>query len=55
MISAVPPKEYGDRFLAFLFSVIRGNDSSKRPRMFESEIEEEEVKEKEVKEKAKQD
>ncbi|KAL8278625.1 hypothetical protein RQP46_008917 [Phenoliferia psychrophenolica] len=35
MISAVPPKEYGDRFLAFIRSVIRGNDTSQRPRMYE--------------------
>ncbi|GAA5915587.1 hypothetical protein JCM6882_006384 [Rhodosporidiobolus microsporus] len=34
MISAVPPKEYGDRFLAFIRSCIRGNDESLRPRMF---------------------
>ncbi|WAQ81851.1 hypothetical protein PtA15_2A164 [Puccinia triticina] len=33
MISAVPPGEYGDRFLNFLFSVIRGGDPSLRPRM----------------------
>jgi len=33
MISAVPPKEYGERFLNFLYSVVRGGDESKRPRM----------------------
>ncbi|GAA5860483.1 hypothetical protein JCM1840_000271 [Sporobolomyces johnsonii] len=37
MISAVPPREYGDRFLAFIRSCIRGNDESLRPRMFEDE------------------
>ncbi|KAK4705361.1 1-phosphatidylinositol-4-phosphate 5-kinase, partial [Phenoliferia sp. Uapishka_3] len=37
MISAVPPKEYGDRFLAFIRSVVRGNDPSTRPRMFEGD------------------
>lgn len=36
MISAVPPVEYGDRFMAFIYSIIRGNDESKRPRMFET-------------------
>ncbi|GAA5824050.1 hypothetical protein JCM11251_001500 [Rhodosporidiobolus azoricus] len=36
MISAVPPKEYGDRFLAFIKSCIRGNDESLRPKMFET-------------------
>ncbi|KAM0750586.1 SAICAR synthase-like protein [Meredithblackwellia eburnea MCA 4105] len=35
MISAVPPQEYGDRFMSFIKSVIRGNDPSKRPRMYE--------------------
>ncbi|BGP16165.1 hypothetical protein JCM10213_006100 [Rhodosporidiobolus nylandii] len=40
MISAVPPKEYGDRFLAFIKSIIRGNDESTRPRMFERKKEE---------------
>lgn len=34
MISAVPPKEYGDRFLSFIRSVIRGNDPSQRVRVF---------------------
>lgn len=33
MISAVPPREYGDRFLAFIYSSIWGNDESKRPPM----------------------
>ncbi|CAH7681028.1 hypothetical protein BY996DRAFT_4577700 [Phakopsora pachyrhizi] len=33
MISAVPPNEYGDRFLNFLLSIIRGGDISIRPRM----------------------
>lgn len=33
MISAVPPIEYGDRFQGFIYSVIKGNDESKRPRM----------------------
>ncbi|KAG0142834.1 hypothetical protein CROQUDRAFT_662003 [Cronartium quercuum f. sp. fusiforme G11] len=33
MISAVPPEEYGNRFLNFLFSIIRGADLSLRPRM----------------------
>ncbi|BGP08068.1 Phosphatidylinositol-4-phosphate 5-kinase [Rhodotorula toruloides] len=37
MISAVPPREYGDRFLAFIKSSIRGNDISIRPQMFEHE------------------
>ncbi|GAA5898810.1 hypothetical protein JCM8208_005402 [Rhodotorula glutinis] len=37
MISAVPPREYGDRFLAFVKSSIRGNDVSTRPQMFEHE------------------
>jgi len=37
MISAVPPREYGDRFLAFIKSSIRGNDVSMRPQMFEHE------------------
>ncbi|SCV74004.1 BQ2448_6436 [Microbotryum intermedium] len=37
MISAVPPQEYGDRFMAFIYSVIRGNDTSKRPRMYEQD------------------
>ncbi|GAA5999096.1 1-phosphatidylinositol-4-phosphate 5-kinase [Rhodotorula paludigena] len=37
MISAVPPREYGDRFLAFIKSSIRGNDESTRPPMFENE------------------
>ncbi|BGP24638.1 Phosphatidylinositol-4-phosphate 5-kinase [Rhodotorula toruloides] len=37
MISAVPPREYGDRFLAFIKSSIRGNDVSIRPQMFEHE------------------
>lgn len=37
MISAVPPREYGDRFLAFIKSSIRGNDVSTRPQMFEHE------------------
>ncbi|GAA6027112.1 hypothetical protein JCM8097_002399 [Rhodosporidiobolus ruineniae] len=35
-ISAVPPKEYGDRFLAFIKSSIRGNDESIRPSGFEN-------------------
>ncbi|KDE07562.1 hypothetical protein MVLG_02231 [Microbotryum lychnidis-dioicae p1A1 Lamole] len=35
MISAVPPEEYGDRFMAFIYSLIRGNDTSKRPKMYE--------------------
>ncbi|GAA5874125.1 hypothetical protein JCM8547_008380 [Rhodosporidiobolus lusitaniae] len=43
MISAVPPKEYGDRFLSFIKSIIRGNDESQRPRMFENKAQEEEV------------
>ncbi|EGG11887.1 uncharacterized protein MELLADRAFT_46552 [Melampsora larici-populina 98AG31] len=33
MISAVPPEEYGNRFLNFLLSIIRGGDVSIRPRM----------------------
>ncbi|KAI5479210.1 1-phosphatidylinositol-4-phosphate 5-kinase [Pseudohyphozyma bogoriensis] len=33
-ISAVPPKEYGDRFLAFIYSIIHGNDVSQRPKMW---------------------
>ncbi|KAH8918439.1 SAICAR synthase-like protein [Atractiella rhizophila] len=33
MISAVPPNEYGDRFLNFLTSFIRGADTSHRPKM----------------------
>ncbi|GAA6057599.1 hypothetical protein JCM3770_005405 [Rhodotorula araucariae] len=37
MISAVPPREYGDRFLAFIKSSIRGNDVSIRPQMYEHE------------------
>ncbi|BGP48168.1 Phosphatidylinositol-4-phosphate 5-kinase [Rhodotorula kratochvilovae] len=37
MISAVPPREYGDRFLAFIKSSIRGNDESIRPQMYEHE------------------
>ena len=36
MISAVPPKEYGDRFLSFIYSIIRGNDKSTRPKMYEN-------------------
>jgi 1-phosphatidylinositol-4-phosphate 5-kinase len=36
MISAVPPKEYGDRFMAFIYSIIHGNDTSKRPKMYEN-------------------
>lgn len=43
MISAVPPKEYGDRFLAFIRSCIRGNDETLRPRMCMPPIEEEEL------------
>jgi hypothetical protein len=43
MISAVPPKEYGDRFLAFIRSCIRGNDESLRPKMFEKASEEREL------------
>lgn len=31
-ISAVPPIEYGNRFLGFLFSVVRGADLSTRPK-----------------------
>ncbi|GAA5977881.1 hypothetical protein JCM11641_006098 [Rhodosporidiobolus odoratus] len=42
MISPVHPREYGDRFLAFVKSVIRGNDESLRPRMFEHKKEEQE-------------
>lgn len=34
MISAVPPKEYGDRFMGFVYSIIRGNDVSLRPKMW---------------------
>lgn len=37
MISAVHPREYGDRFLAFIKSSIRGNDESMRPQMYEHE------------------
>ncbi|GAA5989510.1 hypothetical protein JCM10908_000510 [Rhodotorula pacifica] len=37
MISAVPPREYGDRFLAFIKGSIRGNDASLRPPMYEHE------------------
>jgi 1-phosphatidylinositol-4-phosphate 5-kinase len=43
MISAVAPKEYGDRFLAFIRSCIRGNDESLRPKMFEKESEQKEL------------
>ncbi|KAM0787848.1 hypothetical protein ACM66B_003901 [Microbotryomycetes sp. NB124-2] len=35
MISAVAPKEYGERFLSFIYSRITGNDPTKGPRMFE--------------------
>ncbi|EPQ25964.1 uncharacterized protein PFL1_06420 [Pseudozyma flocculosa PF-1] len=34
MISAVPPKEYGQRFIDFLCSVITGGDKSRRPKMY---------------------
>ncbi|KAN0061157.1 Phosphatidylinositol-4-phosphate 5-kinase [Thecaphora frezii] len=34
MISAVPPKEYGQRFIDFLSSVITGGDKSRRPKMY---------------------
>ncbi|GAA5874199.1 hypothetical protein JCM3774_006762 [Rhodotorula dairenensis] len=37
MISAVPPREYGNRFLAFIKGSIRGNDPSLRPPMYEHE------------------
>lgn len=37
MISAVPPREYGNRFLAFIKGSIRGNDPSLRPPMYEQE------------------
>lgn len=33
MISAVPPDEYGNRFLNFLLSIIRGANLALRPRM----------------------
>ncbi|PWN51732.1 SAICAR synthase-like protein [Violaceomyces palustris] len=32
-ISAVPPKEYGERFVNFLSSIIKGGDKTKRPKM----------------------
>ncbi|KAA1108370.1 Phosphatidylinositol-4-phosphate 5-kinase [Puccinia graminis f. sp. tritici] len=35
MISAVPPVEYGDRFMNFLFSIIRNGNLNLRPRMEE--------------------
>ncbi|GAA5992114.1 hypothetical protein JCM5350_007016, partial [Sporobolomyces pararoseus] len=41
-ISAVPPKEYGDRFLNFIRSCIRGNPQSLRPKMWMPPITEEE-------------
>lgn len=37
MISAVPPREYGERFLSFIKGSIRGNDPSLRPPMYEHE------------------
>ncbi|GHJ84274.1 hypothetical protein NliqN6_0676 [Naganishia liquefaciens] len=33
MISCVPPQEYGERFLRFLLSFMRGADTSNRPKM----------------------
>lgn len=33
MISCVPPDEYGDRFIRFLLSFMRGADTSSRPNM----------------------
>ncbi|KAK4053232.1 Phosphatidylinositol-4-phosphate 5-kinase [Microbotryomycetes sp. JL221] len=35
MISAVAPKEYGERFLSFIYSRISGNDPTKGPKMYE--------------------
>lgn len=32
----MPPIEYGNRFLAFLFSIVRGGDTSTRPRGLEA-------------------
>ena len=32
-ISAVPPREYGDRFLGFMASIVRNGDQSRRPKM----------------------
>ncbi|KPV75582.1 uncharacterized protein RHOBADRAFT_26934 [Rhodotorula graminis WP1] len=51
MISAVPPREYGDRFLAFIKSSIRGNDVSTRPQMFEHEPKHDQAHKAEVSEK----
>ncbi|GAA6015336.1 hypothetical protein JCM10207_008953 [Rhodosporidiobolus poonsookiae] len=37
LISAIPPKQYGDRFLTFIRSCIRGNPETLRPPGFEPE------------------
>jgi hypothetical protein len=33
MISAVPPDEYGNRFMNFMFSIIRNGNVDLRPKM----------------------
>ena len=33
MISAVPAQQYGERFIAFMKSIVRGGDLSLRPKM----------------------
>lgn len=39
----MPPKEYGDRFLSFIRSCIRGNPQSLRPKMWMPPISEEDA------------